>query len=139
MLGTNENLYAWMDEGFADYAEAKVLAWLRHKDFFAVAEEYGQYFKLAASNFDEPMSTNANFFTTNLAYNTNSYYKGAVFLRQLGYVVGEQTMEKIMLDYYRLWRFKHPKPDDFIRVAENASGMQLQWYVMHFGAAIFKS
>ena len=128
MLGTNENLYAWMDEGFADYAEAKVLAWLRHKDFFAVAEEYGQYFKLAASNFDEPMSTNANFFTTNLAYNTNSYYKGAVFLRQLGYVVGEQTMEKIMLDYYRLWRFKHPKPDDFIRVAENASGMQLQWY-----------
>ena len=128
MLGTNENLYAWMDEGFADYAEAKVLAWLRHKDFFAVAEEYGQYFKLAASNFDEPMSTNANFFTTNLAYNTNSYYKGAVFLRQLGYVVGEQTMEKIMLDYYRLWRFKHPKPDDFIRVAENASGKQLQWY-----------
>ena len=128
MLGTNENLYAWMDEGFADYAEAKVLAWLRHKDFFAVAEEYGQYFKLAASNFDEPMSTNANFFTTNLAYNTNSYYKGAVFLRQLGYVVGEQTMEKIMLDYYRLWRFKHPKPDDFIRVAEDASGMQLQWY-----------
>ena len=128
MLGTNENLYAWMDEGFANYAEAKVLAWLRHKDFFAVAEEYGQYFKLAASNFDEPMSTNANFFTTNLAYNTNSYYKGAVFLRQLGYVVGEQTMEKIMLDYYRLWRFKHPKPDDFIRVAENASGMQLQWY-----------
>jgi Peptidase family M1 domain len=128
MLGNNENLYGWMDEGFANYAEAKVLAWLRNKDFFAVAEEYGQYFKLAASNFDEPMSTHANFFTTNLAYNTNSYYKGAVFLRQLGYVVGETTMEKILLEYYRLWRFKHPKPDDFIRVAENASGMQLQWY-----------
>lgn len=128
MLGNNENLYGWMDEGFANYAEAKVLAWLRHKDFFAVAEEYGQYFKLAVSNFDEPMSTHANFFTTNLAYNTNSYFKGAVFLRQLGYVVGETTMEKILLEYYRLWRFKHPKPDDFIKVAENTSGMQLQWY-----------
>lgn len=128
MLGNNENLYGWMDEGFANYAEAKVLAWLRHKDFFAVAEEYEQYFKFAASNFDEPMSTHANFFTTNLAYNTNSYYKGAVFLRQLGYVVGETTMEKILLEYYRLWRFKHPKPDDFIRVAENTSGIQLQWY-----------
>ena len=38
MLGTNENLYAWMDEGFADYAEARVLAWLHKKDFFAQQE-----------------------------------------------------------------------------------------------------
>ena len=128
MLGTNENLYAWMDEGFADYAEARVLAWLRKKDFFEGASEYDRYFNLARSRFDEPMSTNANWFSTNLAYNTNSYYKGAVFLRQLGYIVGENNMDKILLEYYRQWRFKHPNPNDFIRVAEKVSNMQLQWY-----------
>ena len=128
MLGTNENLYAWMDEGFADYAEARVLAWLRKKDFFEGASEYDRYFNLARSKFDEPMSTHANWFSTNLAYNTNSYYKGAVFLRQMGYIVGENNMDKILLEYYRQWRFKHPNPNDFIRVAEKVSNMQLQWY-----------
>lgn len=128
MLGTNENLYGWMDEGFTDYAEAKVLAWLRHKDFFATAEEYNLYFRLAKSRYDEPMSTPANFFNTNHAYNYNAYYKGAVFLRQLGYITGEQTLEKILLEYYKVWRFKHPDPNDFIRVAEKVSDLQLQWY-----------
>ncbi|MDQ6756522.1 MAG: M1 family metallopeptidase [Bacteroidota bacterium] len=128
MLGTNENLYAWMDEGFADYAEAKVLAWLRKKDFFEGADEYNRYFNLARSRFDEPMSTHANWYSTNLAYNTNSYYKGAVFLRQLGYIVGENNMDKILLEYYKEWRFKHPNPNDFVRVAEKVSNMQLKWY-----------
>lgn len=128
MLGTNENLYPWMDEGFADYAEAKVLAWLRQKDFFATAEEYNLYFRLARSQFDEPMNTPANFFNTNFAYNYNAYYKGAVFLRQLGYITSEKTLEKILLEYYRLWRFKHPDANDFIRVAEKVSDLQLQWY-----------
>ncbi|MEO8766010.1 MAG: M1 family metallopeptidase [Ginsengibacter sp.] len=128
MLGTNENLYAWMDEGFADYAEARVLAWLHKKDFFASADEYGLYFRLASSSFDEPMSTPANYFNTNYAYNVNAYYKGAVFLRQLGYIVGESNLDKILLEYYRLWRFKHPNPNDFIRVAEKVSDMQLAWY-----------
>jgi aminopeptidase N len=128
MLGTNENLYGWMDEGFTDYAEARVLAWLHQKDFFVSAPEYDAYFKLAASPFDEPMSTPSNYYLTNYAYNTNSYYKGAVFLRQLGYIVGEKNLDKILLEYYRQWRFKHPNANDFIRVAEKTSGFQLQWY-----------
>jgi hypothetical protein len=128
MLGSNEHLYGWLDEGFTDYMQARVLASVRNKDFFASAEEYRLYFTLAKSVFDEPMSTPANFYNTNYAYNYNSYYKGAVFLRQLGYIVGEQVIDKIFLEYYRLWRFKHPNPDDFIRVAEKTSGIQLQWY-----------
>lgn len=128
MLGTNENAYAWMDEGFTDYAEARVLAWLRKKDFFENADEYPAYFNLAKSAFNEPMSTPANFFVTNYAYNTNSYYKGAIFMRQLGYIVGEPTMDKILLAYYSKWRFKHPTPADFTRVAEKQSGMELKWY-----------
>lgn len=128
MLGTNENAYAWMDEGFTDYAEARVLAWLRKKDFFENAEEYPAYFTLVKSGFNEPMSTPANFFVTNYAYNTNSYYKGAIFMRQLGYIVGEPTMDKILLAYYSKWRFKHPTPVDFTRVAEKVSGMELKWY-----------
>lgn len=128
MMGSNENLYAWMDEGFTGYAEARVLAWLRHKDFFANAEEYDLYFNMVKSRYEEPMSTPANFFNTNYAYNTNAYFKGAVFLRQLGYIVGEKNLDRILLRYYEEWRFRHPTPADFIRVAEKVSNLQLQWY-----------
>ncbi len=33
-----------------------------------------------------------------------------------------------MLEYYRLWRFKHPNANDFIRVAEKVSELKLDWY-----------
>jgi hypothetical protein len=128
MMGSNENLYGWMDEGFTSYADARVLAWVRKKDFFGSADEYKAYFTLVKSPYNEPMSTPANFFNTNYGYNNNAYNKGYLFLKQLGYVVGEPVLDKILLEYYRLWKFKHPNPDDFIRIAEKTSGLQLQWY-----------
>lgn len=128
MLGTNENLYAWMDEGFANYAEAKALAWMRNETFEPDPSEAEAYARLARSPFDEPMSTHANFFTTNYVYNSNSYTKGKLFLLGLEYITGAKALEKTMLEYYNRWAFKHPTPDDFIKVAEKISGMQLQWY-----------
>jgi hypothetical protein len=40
--------------------------------------------------------------------------------------------DQILLEYYRRWRFKHPNPSDFIRVAEDVSGLQLDWYRTFF-------
>jgi aminopeptidase N len=74
------------------------------------------------------MTTHADHFNTNYAYSIASYSKGAVFLSQLGYIVSEQTRSKILLEYYKQWRFKHPNVNDFMRVAEKVSGMQLDWY-----------
>ncbi|MFT3681141.1 MAG: M1 family metallopeptidase [Ferruginibacter sp.] len=128
MLGTNENLYGWMDEGFTDYAEAKALAWVRKKTFIPMADDYEAYYRLAKSRFDEAMCTPSNYYNTNYAYNTNSYYKGALFLYQLGYITGEKNLEKILLEYYNKWAFHHPVPDDLIRIAEKISNMQLKWY-----------
>ncbi|MBO9635541.1 MAG: M1 family peptidase, partial [Chitinophagaceae bacterium] len=38
----------------------------------------------------------------------------------------------ILLDYYNTWKFKHPNVNDFIRVAEKASDIQLDWYREYF-------
>jgi hypothetical protein len=51
-----------------------------------------------------------------------------VFLEQLGYIVGAPVRDKILLEYYKQWRFKHPNAADFMRVAEKVSGMKLDWY-----------
>ena len=49
-------------------------------------------------------------------------------MEQLGYIVGADVRDKILLSYYDQWRFKHPNANDFIRIAELVSGIKLDWY-----------
>jgi aminopeptidase N len=77
---------------------------------------------------EEPLTTHADHFNTNSAYSAAAYSKGAVFMEQLGYIVGAETRDKILLEYYRQWKFKHPNAADFIRLSEKISDMKLDWY-----------
>jgi hypothetical protein len=128
MMGNNESLYAWMDEGFATYAELRVSTFLRRDTAFAFTNAYNSYFHLIKSGKEEPMTTHADYFNTNYGYENAAYSKGCVFLAQLGYIVSDPVLDKILLEYYNEWKFKHPNPNDFIRIAEKVSGIELQWY-----------
>lgn len=132
LLATNESLHEWMDEGFTSYisslAEHKVLA----QDGDPLSGSYRGYNFLANSGAEQPLSTHADRYTTNRNYGIAAYSKGAVFLAQLGYVVGEDVLAQIIKEYFKQWAFKHPEPRDFIRVAERVSGMNLDWYLQDF-------
>jgi hypothetical protein len=128
MLGTNESEYAWMDEGFTEFATDRTMAFLQNNNAFAHEDNYGGYYSLVKSGREEPMTTHADHFNTNLAYGAAAYSKGCVFLSQLGYIIGEENLKKTLLEYYRLWRFKHPNANDFVRVAEKVADMKLDWY-----------
>jgi hypothetical protein len=129
MMGTNESLYAWMDEGFTSYADDRVSAFLKGDTVnFPHTGSYRGYFSLVKSGKEEPLTTHADHFNTNSAYSAAAYSKGAVFMEQLGYIVGADVRDKILLEYYREWRFKHPNVFDFVRVSEKVSGMELDWY-----------
>lgn len=128
LMGTNESLYAWMDEGFTTYAEQRVSNWLKGNSSFAFINSYNSYYRIVKSGKEEALSTHADHFNTNYAYSIASYSKGSIFLSQLGYIVSDSLLDKILLAYYNEWKFKHPNPNDFIRVAETISGIELQWY-----------
>lgn len=144
MLGTNESMYPWMDEGFTSYAEDLVSQYYEEQtsgkgaaNFELAAnpvtqnlhkDAYGAYFALVKSGREEPLTTHADHYETNFGYSIASYSKGDIFLEQLGYIVGAQVRDKILLEYYKQWRFKHPNANDFIRIAEKVSGMKLDWY-----------
>jgi hypothetical protein len=150
MMGTNESLYAWMDEGFTEYATNLVEEFYRQKitrpalannpnalraSDSAAAQmplyhypNYRSYFALVRSGLEEPMTTHADHFNSNFGYSVAAYSKGNVFLEQLGYITGAVARDKILLEYYNQWRFKHPTAADFMRVAESVSGMKLDWY-----------
>jgi len=153
MMASNESLYAWMDEGFTSYAEDLVTAAFNNQPPIQEYENalkenpknqrlaqlmasmpeyhcgaYAGYFNLAKSGLEEPMTTHADHYNNNYAYSVDAYSKGEVFLEQLGYIIGADARDRTLLDYYKKWRFKHPNDLDFIRVAEQNSGIKLDWY-----------
>lgn len=54
------------------------------------------------------------------------------FFEQLGYIVGTDIRDKILLEYYKQWRYKHPNANDFFRIAEKVSNLQLDWYKQYW-------
>lgn len=154
LMGSNEYLYPWLDEGFTDFADSEVMDyylnnWANQSPYISEAakiantkqvaeritkfplrqaDSYRGYFTLIKSGFAEAMSTPSDFYATNYAYSTNAYSKGSMFLTQLGYIVSDSIRDLIMLEYYNQWKFKHPNPNDFVRIAEKLSGLKLDWY-----------
>ena len=133
LLATNESLHEWMDEGFTSYisalAENEVL---QENNPNPVAGSYRGYRYLATSGQEQPLTTHADRYASNRSYGISAYSKGAVFMAQLGYVIGQKNLEKTIKRYYKEWAFKHPTPNDFIRVAEKVSGFELDWYLQDF-------
>lgn len=158
MMGTDESMYAWMDEGFTSYAEDLVSEFNNgypsiapfesnlkkrpdNKDLKELVEKvlprqhagaYASYFNLVKSGLEEPLRTHSDHYNTNTAYSAAAYSKGEVFMEQLGYIIGAKARDKVLLEYYNKWKFKHPDADDFVKLAEDVSGIQLDWYEMYF-------
>jgi len=133
VIGTNEAAYPWMDEGFTSYAEEECMNFL-----FNRGEEnphlgaYRAYVYLDTSGLREPLSTPADHFNYNRTYGINSYSAGALFLNQLEYIIGEEAFARGMIRYWNKWQFKHPKPEDFLRIMELESNMELDWYLSYY-------
>lgn len=153
VLGFNESLYAWMDEGFTNFTEDRVMKFYKgqssieeyrgmlaknpnNESLKTLLESlpennsgaYANYFTLVKSEVQEPLTTHADHFETNFGYAVASYSLGEIFLSQLGYVSGEEMRDKILLEFYNRWKFRHPDVSDFMKLAEDMSGLQLDWY-----------
>ncbi len=131
VLASNESLYAWMDEGFTDFASEEALNSITDQPNNHTGS-YARYFNLVNSGLQEPAIQHSDHFTTNRAYTTSAYSVGAVFLHQLKYIIGEDAFYSGMKRYYNTWKMKHPEPNDFLRVMEKESGIQLHWYYRYW-------
>ncbi len=131
VLATNEMNHAWMDEGSASYFGELAESHVFNIDFHPIFTErpYQDYISLATSGQEMPLATNANRFKFNRAYEDAAYDKGFVFLSQLNYIIGEKAFEKTIKNYFDKYKFTHPLPNDLRRVAEQSSGILLNWYL----------
>ncbi|MBF8149048.1 M1 family metallopeptidase [Winogradskyella sp. F6397] len=133
ILATNESKHEWMDEGFTTYISNLAINSLReNKNPKPLASAYKGYIALANSGVEQPLTTHSDRYALNRAYGAAAYSKGAVFLAQLGYVIGDDNLDKTIKKYYQDFKFKHPKPFDIIRTAERITDFELDWYFIDF-------
>lgn len=129
VIATNETYDQWIDEGFTVYLSAFIMNELFNEgEGDPMIGRYGGYYRVVDAGIEEPMHIHADHYVSNSAYGMASYTKGAIFLHQLGYIVGEDVLKRGLNRFYEEWKFKHPDGKDFIRLMERESGMQLKWY-----------
>ena len=130
LLATNEAKHAWMDEGFTEYVTSLSENYVNDVDpEFPHKSSYDRYYLLASSGFEQAQTIHSDRYDYNFAYGASAYSKGSVFLSQLGYIIGKKNLDKTLKRYYEEFKFKHPTPNDFKRVAEKVSDLELEWYL----------
>lgn len=130
VLANDEAQHEWMDEGFTSFISSLCMNEIMEQGKTNPFEDsYRGYYSLVQSGREQPQSTHADRFELNFAYGVAAYSKGAIFLSQLGYIIGQSDLMKTIRQYYETFKFKHPTPNDFIRTAEKVSGMELSWYL----------
>ena len=130
ILATNEAKNEWMDEGFTSFISSLCMNTVMNQQKPNPFEgSYNGYFSLVLSGKEQPQTTHADRYAYNSAYGSSAYSKGAVFLAQLGYIIGQDKLMVTLQKYYEDFKFKHPTPNDIKRTAEKVSGMELDWYL----------
>ncbi|MGA0556255.1 M1 family metallopeptidase [Larkinella sp. VNQ87] len=144
LLATNEFEEAWMDEGFNQYYEGRmmdeiygpkssVIDWLGfrmgnlelsrasfvHLDLPSIAPSFGNVWELPDDYYGELI-----------------YSKPATWMRTLDGLVGRSVMDEIMRTYFNRWQFKHPNAQNFIAIVNEVVtkrlgtrfGPNLNWF-----------
>jgi hypothetical protein len=146
ILASNERNHPWMDEGMNSYYEKRYMAGkypetgvfgqlnikplrnLIHLDELDKnAFNQMAYLFLARRNDDQAAGCHANDFQT-ANYAGMVYEKTAGLMAYLAAWMGQDKFDAMMKDYFQQWKFKHPYPEDFRKLAETQTGQDLSWW-----------
>ena len=130
MVGSNERLYGWMDEGFNSF--------MNHYSFPRKFPDsplptargvQDTYIKNALSGDEQAIMSPADRMRTNENWRQALYNKpalGLVLLRE--HITSPERFDPVFREYIRRWAFKHPTPADFFRTMEDGLGEDLSWF-----------
>ena len=129
IVGSNERLYGWMDEGFNTFINSLSAANFNNGEYKSkVPQDKNRIGAMYTAPGLEPMLT----YVDNYKERNNgtlSYSKpgeGLTLLRDV--ILGEDRFDRALRTYIKRWAYKHPTPDDFFHTIENVAGESLQWF-----------
>ncbi len=137
IVGSNERVDAWMDEGFNTFIDIYATEKFNGGEFAPKrdneyapkggdpAREIVAYLKSPDS---QPVISYADAIPNKYVHPLE-YYKaalGLVLLRED--ILGPDRFDYAFKTYIRRWAYKHPTPFDFFRAMNNAAGENLNWF-----------
>jgi hypothetical protein len=144
LLASNEFEEAWLDEGFNQYYEGRImdetygphasqvdLLGFRLGDLENARSSYAHQSNPALGS-----SFGNTWQLTPGQYGVLTYFKTATWLRTLEGLVGRPLMDEIMQTYFTRWKFKHPDGKNFIDIVNelvpkrlgNKYGPSMNWF-----------
>ena len=135
LVASNEFEEAWLDEGINSFSECLIV-----DDYYGPVGsvidlggikindrqfQRGQYISLP--DIDVTVQNSWDFYSFG-SYGIGTYYKPSLMLQTLRNYLGKEVMQNIMRTYFERWKFKHPKTQDFINVANEVSDKNLNWF-----------
>jgi len=129
IVGSNERLYAWMDEGFNSFINIYSTLDFYHDTTLQGRGNALQWARFAATGQDQPPMLAADRVTPRLLGQIE-YNKPATGLYLLRHHILTDTtrFDAAFRQYIRRWAYKHPTPADFFRSMEDGLGEDLAWF-----------
>jgi hypothetical protein len=134
LVANNETEEAWLDEGVTTYCEIRIMEDIYGKgsmiDIMGIEVEnmyMRRYSYVVAPDLDPTIKNSWEYYSGN-SYRSMAYSKPALMLMTLENHIGTETMREILRTYFERYKFKHPKTEDFIEVANQVSGQDLSWF-----------
>ncbi len=150
-LGSNERRFPFMDESTASAYESRYLE-LRYpeKKLWEISlgeRKLARFFRVekmpvqriqeiawlipARNNLEQPVNLPAYQYSYD-NYGTILYNKAPLGFNYLRAYLGDSVFDAIMHDYYRIWKNRHPMPDDLRKVFESGTSKDLSWFFDDF-------
>jgi hypothetical protein len=128
IVNSDERQWTWMDEGLNSFME------------FLAEQTFDPKFPLRRGppanivaymsgdqNGLEPIMSNSE---TIKQFGNNAYGKPATGLNIMREtIMGRELFDYAFKTYANRWKFKHPTPEDFFRTMEDASAVDLDWFI----------
>lgn len=121
MMGINEQYYAWMDEGWANFFDHFLADSLEHK-----SSGIGGGRAFGTDTEVPPMVPSRAL--DGRSYGFAAYTRPQLAYTQLYDMLGYEKFHQCLTTYMDRWKGKHPGPYEFFNTFNNVSGQNLDWY-----------
>lgn len=128
IVGSNERLHAWMDEGFNTFInEISTIHFNKGEYNTRVGAKNSLTQAMFNKSLEPIMTTPQNMKERHIGI--LAYYKPGYALRLLREeIIGPERFDAAFRKYIEYWAYKHPTPYDFFRTIENETGENLNWF-----------
>ncbi|RYD99813.1 MAG: M1 family peptidase [Sphingobacteriales bacterium] len=128
ILGSNERMHPWMDEGINSFYEKVVVDTATNQKKNPLEDLQSRSYALTMATRQSMAIGLPSAEYTNPAYGIDVYGKAPAYLKWLQEYMGPDHFDTAMKAYFETWKFKHPQPEDFAAMFQKHSTKSLDWF-----------